>query len=72
LGESNLGLVLFADAGFVGADAGFGNGDWHAGAGLGIRYDTPFGPIRVDIATPVRGGGVGEDIFLYIGIGQAF
>jgi hypothetical protein len=30
---------------------------------LGIRYDTPFGPIRVDIATPVRGGGVGEDIF---------
>jgi translocation and assembly module TamA len=72
LGDSNLGLVLFADAGFVGADAGFQDGDWHAGAGIGIRYDTPFGPIRVDLATPVRGGGVGEDIFLYIGIGQAF
>jgi translocation and assembly module TamA len=72
LGDSNLGLVLFADAGFVGADAAFQDGDWHAGAGLGIRYDTPFGPIRVDVATPVRGGGVGEDLFLYIGIGQAF
>jgi translocation and assembly module TamA len=42
------------------------------GAGIGVRYDTPFGPIRVDLATPVRGGSVGEDIFLYIGIGQAF
>ncbi len=72
LGDSNFGLVLFADAGFVGADADFQNGDWHAGAGLGVRYDTPFGPIRVDVATPVRGGGVGDEIFLYIGIGQAF
>jgi translocation and assembly module TamA len=72
LGDGNLGLVLFADAGYVGTDAAFQGGDWHAGAGIGLRYDTPFGPIRVDIATPVRGGGVGEDIFLYIGIGQAF
>jgi len=72
LGDSNLGLVLFADAGYVGSDAGFRDGDWHAGAGIGLRYDTPFGPIRVDLATPVRRGAVGEDIFLYIGIGQAF
>lgn len=72
IGDSNLGLVLFADAGYVGSDATFQDGDWHAGAGLGVRYDTPFGPIRVDVATPVRGGGVGEDLFLYIGIGQAF
>jgi translocation and assembly module TamA len=72
IGDTNFGLVLFADAGYVGPDAGFQNGDWHAGAGLGVRYDTPFGPIRVDLATPVRGNGVGEDIYLYIGIGQAF
>jgi translocation and assembly module TamA len=45
------------------ADAGFQDGDWHAGRGIGVRYDTPFGPIRVDLATPVRGNGVGEDIF---------
>lgn len=72
IGETNFGLVAFADAGFIGADATGGNGDWHAGAGIGARYDTPFGPIRVDLATPVRGDGVGEDLFIYIGIGHAF
>lgn len=72
IGETNFGLVAFADAGYIGADAVGGDGDWHAGAGLGVRYDTPFGPIRVDLATPVRGAGVGEDVFLYIGIGQSF
>lgn len=72
IGDTNFGLVLFADAGYVAPEAMFQDGDWHAGAGLGLRYDTPFGPIRVDLATPVRGGGVGEDVFLYIGIGQSF
>jgi len=72
IGDTNFGLVLFADAGYVASEANFQDGDWHAGAGLGLRYDTPFGPIRVDLATPVEGGGVGEDVFLYIGIGQAF
>lgn len=72
IGETNFGLVAFADAGFIGADATGGDGDWHAGAGFGVRYDTPFGPIRVDLATPVRGDGVGEDVYIYIGIGHAF
>lgn len=72
IGDTNFGIVGFADAGFIGSSADFQDGDWHAGAGVGLRYDTPFGPIRVDLATPVRGGGVGEEIYLYIGIGQAF
>jgi translocation and assembly module TamA len=72
IGETNFGVVVFGDAGYVASGADFQDGDWHAGAGLGLRYATPFGPIRVDLATPVRGGGVGEDLFLYIGIGQAF
>lgn len=73
IGETNLGLVGFVDAGYVAADAfGSGNSEWHAGAGLGVRYTTPFGPIRVDLATPIRGGGIGEDLYLYIGIGHAF
>jgi translocation and assembly module TamA len=65
-----LGLVGFADAGFIGAD-GFGVGDWHSGAGLGLRYDTPVGPIRLDLAGPV-GGTTGNGLQIYIGIGQAF
>ncbi len=72
IGQTNFGLVAFADAGYVGSDATGGSGDWQAGAGLGVRYATPFGPIRVDLATPVRGAGVGEDLYIYIGIGHSF
>lgn len=65
-------VVAFADTGFVGQDSwGTENGDWHSGAGLGARYNTGIGPIRVDLATPLDGG-AGEDFELYIGIGQAF
>ncbi|MDZ4095616.1 MAG: BamA/TamA family outer membrane protein, partial [Paracoccaceae bacterium] len=46
-------------------------GEWHAGAGLGLRYDTGFGPIRLDVAAPVRGK-IGKGPQIYIGIGQAF
>ena len=72
IGETNFGVVAFADAGFVGADTLGGGGEWHAGGGLGVRYATPFGPIRFDLATPLRGEGVGEDLFIYIGIGHSF
>ena len=65
-------IVGFADAGFVGEDSfGSANGNWHSGAGLGVRYDTGFGPIRVDVATPLDDN-AGGDFELYIGIGQAF
>jgi len=67
-----LSLVAFYDVGFVGADSwGTENGGWHSGAGLGLRYDTGIGPIRLDVATPVSGGSSGA-IEVYIGIGQAF
>ena len=65
-----IGVVGFADAGFVGADS-FDEGEWHAGAGLGMRYKTPIGPIRVDAAFPVSGE-TSKKMQLYIGIGQAF
>lgn len=66
-----IGLVGFVDAGQVSADSLFSSGDWHAGAGLGLRYQTGIGPIRVDVAAPVRGN-TGNGAQLYIGIGQAF
>lgn len=67
----NIGVVAFYDTGFVSAGELFGSGDWHAGAGLGLRYNTGIGPIRVDVATPVSGD-TGDGVQLYIGIGQAF
>ncbi len=65
-----IGVVGFLDAGFVGADS-FGSGEVHSGAGLGLRYSTGFGPIRVDVGAPVTGD-TGDGPQLYIGIGQAF
>ncbi len=70
----NIGVVGFYDAGYVGAEEFYdGSGNWMSGAGLGVRYKTGFGPIRVDVATPVSGGPEDADkVQLYIGIGQAF
>lgn len=73
IGDTRFGLVGFADAGYISSGAwGDGPSDWQSGAGLGLRYSTPFGPLRVDLATPVSGTRSGQDFFLYIGIGQAF
>lgn len=65
-----FGLVAFADAGFIG-EGSAGNGEWHSGAGLGVRYQTGIGPIRLDVAGPT-GGSTGDGIQVYLGIGQAF
>jgi translocation and assembly module TamA len=67
-----IGIVGFVDAGSVGAQDFFDDlGGWHAGAGLGLRYDTGFGPIRLDVAAPV-GGDTGDGVQIYVGIGQSF
>ena len=68
-----IGLVAFADAGYVGEEEFYdGSGIWHSGAGLGLRYNTPIGPIRLDVAVPTSGP-EDEDAFqVYIGIGQSF
>ncbi len=67
-----LGIVVFADAGYVDASDLFGGpGDWHSGAGIGLRYDTGIGPIRFDLAAPV-GGATGDGVQVYVGIGQSF
>ena len=68
-----IGVVGFYDAGFVGETAmPFEDGDWHAGAGLGVRYKTSLGPIRLDLATPASGSNAGQSLSIYVGIGQAF
>lgn len=67
-----IGVVGFFDAGRVDVGEFFsGPGDWHSGAGVGIRYETGFGPIRLDVAAPV-GGTTGDGVQIYVGLGQAF
>ncbi len=69
----SIGVVGFYDWGTVSRDAFPGSdADSHAGAGLGLRYLTPIGPIRLDVATPVSGPDSGSDVQFYVGIGQAF
>ncbi|WP_322890744.1 MULTISPECIES: autotransporter assembly complex protein TamA [unclassified Yoonia] len=71
--RDNISLVGFYDTGFVGDTAIPGeSGEWHAGAGIGVRYNTGIGPIRLDIGTPASGDDAGESVQVYIGIGQAF
>jgi translocation and assembly module TamA len=41
-------------------------------AGIGLRYYTPVGPLRLDIATPLRRRSADSIIQIYISIGQAF
>ena len=67
-----LGGVVFYDVGYIGRNSfPDDTGDWHSGAGLGVRYKTAFGPIRFDVAVPVSGPETSGFEF-YIGIGQAF
>ncbi len=67
-----IGVVGFVDAGSIGLDGFLDDiSDPHAGAGLGLRYDTGFGPIRLDVAAPVSGT-TGDGVQIYIGLGQAF
>lgn len=71
--SDKFGVVGFFDVGYVGAESfPDGSGQTHSGAGLGIRYYTGIGPIRLDVATPVSGPGVGSNVQVYVGIGHSF
>ncbi|SFG42134.1 autotransporter assembly complex protein TamA [Roseobacter denitrificans] len=69
----SLGYIGFVDAGYIGEEAfPDGSGEWHSGAGVGIRYETPIGPLRFDVGVPTSGDTDGESFQLYFGIGQSF
>jgi len=42
------------------------------GAGVGLRYLTPFGPLRIDAAVPLNRGPGDPSFGIYAGVGQAF
>lgn len=70
--NDKIGLVAFFDAGNV-SNALYPKFDnLRVGAGIGARYMTPAGPIRVDIATPLNPSDRDDAFQIYISIGQAF
>jgi len=71
IGQS-YGAVAFVDAGQIGSDNSPFVGDVRVGAGVGARYYTSFGPIRVDVAFPLNPEHGGDKFELYLGIGQSF
>lgn len=62
----NLGMVIFLDAAGVNNRIDFKEKN-HLGmsAGLGLRYNTPLGPIRVDLGIPLWEKGYGIYLGLY-------
>ena len=68
-----IGAVAFVDAGNVNEDAAPNFSDLSIGAGVGLRYYTSFGPLRLDVATPITNKEFTESNYqVYISIGQAF
>ncbi|MCF4099265.1 autotransporter assembly complex protein TamA [Maritalea mediterranea] len=68
-----IGVVGFVDVGgaFTSTIPGQG-GDFYTGVGVGLRYLTPLGPIRADVAIPLNNIPGEPNYGLYLGIGQAF
>ncbi|MCL6707427.1 autotransporter assembly complex protein TamA [Pseudomonas sp. R2.Fl] len=67
-----IGIVPFIDIGTVSASNFPDFSDIRAGAGIGLRYATPFGPLRLDVAMPLNKYEDGTSFGIYAGIGQSF
>jgi translocation and assembly module TamA len=68
----NFQAVAFVDAGAIGFQETPNFNNLRYGAGLGVRYKLPFGPIRADIAFPLERRDGDADFQIYVSIGQAF
>src|SRR5690606_13595067 len=68
----DIGVVGFVDGGYVAADVFPGIQDLRVGAGVGLRYFTALGPLRLDLAVPLNKRAGDPDYAIYVGIGQAF
>jgi translocation and assembly module TamA len=68
----DFGIVAFVDAGQLVDEPRPRIDAMRFGAGLGARYFTSFGPIRLDIARAIDKRPEDPDVVLYISIGQAF
>jgi translocation and assembly module TamA len=67
-----IGIVPFVDVGAVNDDVVPSFSDLRVGVGVGLRYHTVLGPIRIDAAVPLDPRPGDPDFALYLGIGQAF
>lgn len=73
MASESIGLVAFVDAGNVYEESlpDFDEG-LRVGVGVGLRYYTPVGPLRLDLAFPLDKRDVDDSFQLYVSFGQAF
>jgi translocation and assembly module TamA len=65
-------VVAFLDAGSVSTQVNPDFTQPKFGAGLGLRYNLGFGPLRLDVGTPLNPGKGDPAVQIYISIGQSF
>ncbi|WJY19102.1 BamA/TamA family outer membrane protein [Alteriqipengyuania flavescens] len=65
-------VVPFVDAGTVARGTTPDFDEIKIGVGIGARYKTGFGPIRVDVGVPLNPGEFDSSFAVYVGLGQAF
>lgn len=70
--DGALSVVPFFDAGAVGVDPTPGFDALKFGAGVGVRYATGFGPLRLDVGFPLNPGPDDSFVAVYVSLGQAF
>lgn len=68
----NFGVVPFIDAGNISTSFVPRFRDLRIGAGVGVRYYSSFGPIRVDVGTPINPQPGDPRVAVYVSLGQAF
>ena len=68
-----IGLAAFVDVGntFNSSMPKFED-EWYTGVGAGVRYLTPIGPLRLDVAVPLKKIKDEPKFGVYLGLGQAF
>jgi len=66
------GYVLFVDSGAAANNVDDVFGELRTAVGAGFRYYPGFGPIRVDIATPLDRRDGEDPVQFYVSIGQSF
>lgn len=70
--DGAVSVVPFVDAGSVGEDPTPDFNSIKFGAGVGVRYATGFGPLRLDVAFPLNPGPNDSFVAVYVALGQAF
>ena len=68
----NFGVVPFIDAGNISTTFLPRFRDLRIGTGLGLRYYSNFGPIRIDVGTPINPQKGDPRVAVYVSLGQAF